>query len=83
VADKHGGFQTDDFVCEAEQRVEDVVGATQRRGRRRAPHARQVGIDAPTTTVRAKGRLGASLGQAVFDAGDMPDQHRLTLTVLA
>jgi hypothetical protein len=72
----------DDLVDEAEQHVDDVVGAAQRGRRARASHARQVGIDASKTAARAKGRFEASLGLAVVDAGAMQDQYGLTLTVL-
>jgi hypothetical protein len=82
VADKQDGFRTDDLLEEAEQYVEDVVGAAQRVRRGRASHARQVGIDASKTAAGAQGRFEASLGLAVIDARAMQDQYRPTLTAL-
>jgi hypothetical protein len=82
VADKQDGLRTDDLLDEAEQYVEDVVGAAQRVRRGRASHARQVGIDASKTAAGAQGRFEASLGLAVIDARAMQDQYRPTLTAL-
>jgi hypothetical protein len=42
VADHEYGGRAGDLVREPEQRVEDVVGAAERCGRRRVPHSRQV-----------------------------------------
>jgi hypothetical protein len=82
MADEKGGFLAYNLVGEAEQHFEDVVCAPQRRGCRRPSHARQVGIDAPKTAVRAKGRFEASLGLAVIDAGAMQDKQGHTLAAL-
>jgi hypothetical protein len=68
-------FLTDDFVDEAEQDREHVIGAPQSHGRRRPAHARQVGIEAPKSAMRIEGRLEAGLGLTMVDTGAVQNDH--------
>lgn len=81
MADDKDGVRPGDLVGEAEQQVEDVVGAPQRRWCRRAAHSGEVRVDAPVSVLRAQTRLEASRSLAVVDPRSMQHQDRPTFAV--
>jgi hypothetical protein len=71
-----------DLVGEAQQRIKDVVGATQQFGSHCLAHTREVGIDPPQPRNAVENRLEAGLSLAVMDAGAVEHEHWSTVPVL-
>ena len=82
MPDDQDWCRTGQLIGEAGQRIEHVVSATDGGRSARTAHSREVGVDAPETTVRSEDGVEASFGLAMVDTSAVKHHHGYALAVL-